>query len=397
MSAWVRERLRFLGRAFASDLRLAHVDWPVLLIAGVLFATGVLFVYEMAAADLRHQRDDILFAGHLKKAVVALPLLLVGFFLRARWLRRNAHLIYIAALILLALVPIIGEERNFARRWIPIPVAGFDLQPSELAKLALVIVLARVFWRNRLERLSDWFLPALLALIPMGMVALQPDLGTALTIVPVTLGMFYLAGASGRLLIFLGVLVVVGGMASWKLELVQEYQLRRVDTWAASFEPETLIAGRNGAAFHAYHARVAVGNGHWRGTGLGRGIANQAGHLPERESDSIFAVVCEESGLVGAGALVLLYSLLIALLFLGAAGIRDRFARLIVGGVGLYFGAHFFIHTGVNLGLLPMTGLTLPLLSTGGSSMLTTFLALGVALGMRARWEPSLDGDAFRS
>lgn len=142
---------------------------------------------------------------------------------------------------------------------------------------------------------------------------------------------------------------------------------------------------------------MAIGNGGWHGTGLGEGIANRAGHLPKRESDSIFAVVAEEGGLVGAAALIALYALLVALVLLAAGRVRERFARLLVGGIGLYFGAHFAIHVGVNVGLLPMTGPPLPLISTGGSSLLTTFLALGLALGAPAHWDPSLDEDAFRA
>ena len=391
-----RRRFAWLRAAFSARLSPARIEWPVLLIALLLLGLGMVFVREMAEADLRYERLGPSFEGHLKKVAITFPLVGVGLFLRPRWLRRNAGLLYALALVLLFLVPVVGEERNYARRWIPLPL-GFDLQPSELCKLALVLVLARVLYQNRLRRAADWALPGLLALVPMAAVALQPDLGTALTVVPVTLGMFYLAGASGRsLLAFLGLGFVLG-LGAWQLELVQDYQVRRIDTWVASFDPGYLIENRSGAAFHTYHARVSIGNGGWRGTGVGQGIANQAGHLPERESDSIFAVIAEEGGLVGGGAVLFLYALLTALLLLSAARIRERYARLTVGGVALYFGAHFFIHVAVNLGLLPMTGLTLPLVSTGGSSLLTSFLALGLALGLGARWEPSLDEDAFRA
>jgi rod shape determining protein RodA len=209
--------------------------------------------------------------------------------------------------------------------------------------------------------------------------------------------MLYLAGADGRVLSAVVAGVAVLGLSAWKLEWVQEYQLRRIDTWAASFDPEHLREDKNGDAFHVYHAQVAIGNGGWLGTGLGRGIANQAGHLPERESDSIFAVIAEEGGFFGAGALIVLYALLVVLILADAGHIRERFSRLVVGGIGLYFASHFLVNAGVNLGLLPMTGLTLPLLSTGGSSLLVTFLSLGLALGLSANAEPSLDEDAFRS
>ena len=190
--------------------------------------------------------------------------------------------------------------------------------------------------------------------------------------------------------------MLVGGLA-WRFEWVQGYQKKRIDTWAAGLDPNTLIENKNGAAFHTYQARVAIGNGGMWGTGLGRGVANEAGHLPERESDSIFAVIAEEGGFSGALLLVGAYLVFSGLLLAAAGRTRERFSRLVVAGVALYFAAHFFLNTGVNLGLLPMTGLTLPLVSTGGSSMLASFLALGLALGISSRQEPTLDSDAFRA
>jgi rod shape determining protein RodA len=126
-------------------------------------------------------------------------------------------------------------------------------------------------------------------------------------------------------------------------------------------------------------------------------VASKTGLLPERDSDSIFMVVAEEGGFVGAAGIVVLYVMMSTLLLLSASGLRDRFGRLVVGGVGIYFASHLLINVSVNVGLLPMTGLTLPLFSTGGSSLLATFLALGLAVGMAAHKESLLDEDAFKS
>ncbi|HVS10223.1 MAG TPA: FtsW/RodA/SpoVE family cell cycle protein [Planctomycetota bacterium] len=378
-------------------LRWLRVDWHVLGLALALLGCGLVFVHAMGEADGEgSERSSIVFSAHLKKVLVALPALALGLAVRPRWLRRNAWLVYAASIALLALVPILGEERNSAKRWIALPGVGFDLQPSELAKLGLIVMLARVLYTCRLRRAGEWVPPVAIALLPMGLVAMQPDLGTAMTIVPVTLGMLYLAGARPRRLVQLVLAAALLAFGAWRLELIRDYQLQRVETWLASLGTDDLIQGRNGPAFHTYHARVAIGNGGLFGTGLGRGVANEAGHLPERSSDSIFAVVAEEAGLFGAGAILALYALFIALLFMSASGIRERFSRLAVGGVALYFAAHFFVNVGVNLGLLPMTGLTLPLVSTGGSSLLASFLALGLALGLSSHHEPSLDADAFR-
>ena len=230
----------------------------------------------------------------------------------------------------------------------------------------------------------------------MAMIVTQPDLGTTLTFPPVFLGMLHLAGARGRTIVGI---VAVGALAAalaWNGGFVKEYQKQRVETWVASFDPEVVIEERNGAAFHTFNSRTAIGNGGLRGKGLGRGVANQAGHLPMKESDSIWSVIAEELGLIGSGGVLITYALFAMLILRAAGEVRDRFCRLVVGGVGLYFGAHFFIHVGVNIGLLPLTGLTLPLFSTGGSSILSSFGALGLVLGLTARRTAALDADSYR-
>ncbi len=387
--------LRGWRSVFDARIPWLKTDWSILFLALALVSISLTFVYEMAEADAKYGRLQIFFGSHLKKLVVAFPFLLLGYFVRPRWLRRNAWLIYGGTIVLLILVPWIGEERNHARRWIQLPL-GFDIQPSELAKIGLIIALARSLYRNRLETLSDWFLPAVLAVVPIVMVMAQPDLGTAMTIVPVALGMLWLAGARAQTLFALVLLAAVGGGLAWKFEWVQSYQLKRIEVWARCFDQAELRAEKNGPAFHAYHARTGIGNGGAMGTGIGNGVANQAGHLPERESDSIFAVIAEEGGFVGAACLIGVYVAYCSLLLLAAARTRERFSRLVVGGVGLFFAAHFFTNMAVNLGLVPMTGMTLPLVSTGGSSLMASFVALGLALGLSARREPSLDRDAFR-
>jgi len=374
-------------------VRWGEVDWHILATALALLGVGLIFLSAMGGGGAALSPKDIDFGGHLKKLAVSLPAIAFGFLLRPRWLRSQAWLIYSACIGLLLLVPIIGLERNNARRWIETP--AFDLQPSELAKVAVIVMLGRVLHRNRLARGRDWIAPLVVALLPMGLVALQPDLGTALTMVPVTLGMLYLAGARasiiGRFVLGVGLL----GFLSFQLGWVHGYQAERIDTWLESYEADNLIEARRGGAFHLYQARVAMGNGGVLGTGLGRGIANETGYLPERESDSIFAVMAEESGFLGAIALLSVYTLLVLLMMGRASTMRDRFSRLVVGGISIYFASHMFINVSVNLGILPMTGLTLPLFSTGGSSLLASFTALGLALGLASHQEPLLDGDSF--
>jgi rod shape determining protein RodA len=381
-------------------VRWSALDWHVLLLASLLLALGLAFVHAMHTADVVHERlppDLVDFDKHVVKLLLALPFLVLGLALRARWIARQAWLLYCACLALLVALPAVGHSLNGAKRWIALP-GGFDLQPSELAKLGVILMLARILYRNKLAKPRDWGPPLAVALVPMALVARQPDLGTALSLVPVTLGMLYIAGARAGVLLRFLVAALLLGACIWKFQFgVHDYQLRRINTWAESFAADKLIAGKGNAAFHAYHARVAIGNGGLTGTGLGEGIANATAHLPERDCDSIFAVVAEESGWLGTAVILVLYTLLVAAILGSASHLRDRFSRLAVAGVGLYFAAHLFIHTGVNLGLLPLTGIPLPLFSTGGSSLMATMLALGIALGLAANRERSLDQDSFRA
>ena len=378
-------------------LRWFELDWHVLAIAGALLLVGIALVRAMALADEAQDRRGVDFGRHVQIVALTLPVILIGMSLRPRWLRRKAWVIYGLSVAVLLLLPFVGSVHNGARRWIRMPGA-FDLQPSELAKIGLVLFLARVLYRNRLARARDWGPPLAAALFPMALVAKQPDLGTAMSFVPITLGMLYLAGARAKVIgwFLAGAAAVVLIACEFKIGM-HGYQLQRLETWVQNLQTEKLIEGRNGTAFHTYHARVAIGNGGLLGTGIGEGVANRTGILPERECDSVFAVLAEELGWVFTSGVMTLYVLMIALLLGSAGGIRDRFSRLAVGGIAMYFAGHFMINVGVNLGLIPMTGITLPLFSTGGSSLLTTFLALGLALGLAAHSEPALDKDAFQA
>jgi rod shape determining protein RodA len=394
------ERKPRFDRVFSlRGVRWSNLDWHVVLIAGMLLAIGLAYVAAMSSADEYWGRIDgtngVRFGIHVQKLLVAAPAFLLGLAVRPRWLRRNAFALWCAALLLLVSVFVLGDARNGARRWIEI--GPFDLQPSELAKVGVILGLAAALDHLRLKTLREWGMPIVVALVPMALVALQPDLGTSLTIVPITLGMLYVAGASGRLILTFLVGALGLAVLLWQFQIgVRDYQLQRIDTWTRGWSPSELIAERNGAAFHSYQARVAIGNGGLGGEGLGSGVANKAAWLPERDCDSIFAVVAEEAGWVGTCVILALYGLFALSLFASASGLRDRFSRLVVSGVGLLFGAHLLIHSGVNLGLLPLTGLTLPLFSTGGSSLLATFLALGLALGLASHRQPSLDAETFR-
>lgn len=395
MWTWLQDHLSPRRVLAPSGVRWRSLDWHILLVAGGIVALGLVFQGAMDAAEPLGAVGGANLAGHRQKLLFTVPLLVLALMLRPSWLRRNAPRIFGLSVLLLIALRFVGVERNNARRWIPLP--HFDLQPSELAKVGLVLMLASLLARRRLETPGQWVLPLVVVLVPLGLVASQPDLGTALTLLPIALGMFHLAGAPWRFLLGLCLLAASLGFLGAKSGLIQEYQLERITTWTSSYGAPDLIEGRYGPAFHAYQARTAMGNGGWSGTGLGQGVANGARTLPERDSDSVFAVMGEELGFLGSIAVLLLYSLLPFLLMISAAKQRDRFCRLVVGGVALLFASHLVIHVAVNTGLVPMTGLPLPLISAGGSSLLSSLLALGLALGLAAHHGRSLDRDTFRS
>ncbi|QDV06497.1 Peptidoglycan glycosyltransferase MrdB [Planctomycetes bacterium Poly30] len=388
-----------VGSVFSTrHIRWMEFAWPALLLAAGLLFIGLVFIDAMSLSQSNlggsGAAGRIDFENHKQKVLVAIPVFFAGLFLRPMWLRRFTPLIYLACIALLVLVQLIGDERNNAKRWIQLP--RFDLQPSELAKVGTILMLAKVLQSSRLDTLGEWLKPLLVALLPMVLVAIQPDLGTALTIVPVTLGLIYLAGGSGVVISAMLGATALSGFLAFQSGLLQGYQMERVETWIESFDTDDLIAARNGTAFHTFYARTFTGNGGAFGRGLGEGVANETGLLPERDCDSIIAVIAEEWGFYRTAALILAYGLMVVFLMISASGLRDRYARLVVGGVAIYFAAHLFINVSVNVGLLPMTGLTLPLLSTGGSSLLATFLALGLALGLGSHHERDLGSDAFR-
>jgi rod shape determining protein RodA len=395
MWTWLQDHLSPRRVLDPGGVRWRYLDWHILLVAGGIVALGLVFQGAMDAAEPLGAVGGADLAGHRQKLLFTAPLLVLALMLRPSWLRRNAPRIFGLSVLLLIALRFVGVERNNARRWIPLP--HFDLQPSELAKVGLVLMLASLLARRRLETPGQWVLPLVVLLVPLGLVASQPDLGTALTLLPIALGMFHLAGAPWRSLLGLCLLAASLGFLGAKSGLIQEYQLERITTWTSSYGAPDLIEGRYGPAFHAYQARTAMGNGGWSGTGLGQGVANGARTLPERDSDSVFAVMGEELGFLGSIAVLLLYSLLPFLLMISAAKQRDRFCRLVVGGVALLFASHLVIHVAVNTGLVPMTGLPLPLISAGGSSLLSSLLALGLALGLAAHHGRSLDRDTFRS
>lgn len=385
---------------------LRDFEWHLLLIALVLSALGITFIWSVA------QGSPALAGKPLRQALfLACCLPAVGGVLLAgyRAFARAAYGIY--GLVLLLLVGVIAVNRGGAARWFDLPF-GFRFQPSEFAKLALILALSRYLMYPR--NLASWrgAAPAgFMTLLPMGLIVMQPDLGTALVLVPVLGGMLYAAGFPGRRLLFLALAAALLFPAAYFLPLLKDYQRERLRSYLVSIPHLTAEAhtlrrtGRNeeaaaleariralkrGAGYQQFYAMAALGGGGLKGCGLAQGPQNRHDMLPARHTDFIFAVVGEEWGFWGCSVMLLLFLLMAAIILGVARRTRDPFGRHLCTGVALLVMTQALVNTAINVGLLPVTGLTLPFVSYGGSSLLSSYLALALVLDVGVRRIPVL-------
>jgi len=295
-----------------------------------------------------------------------------------RFLRRGgvAAGIYVVLLIPLVALVVLGHATQGAKSWFDL--GPFALQPVEFVKLALIIALAKYFSRRHTEirNVRHIFISGGYAAIVFVLVALQPDFGSAIIIFAIWLGMVLISGISRWHLaaVFLVGLAAFGGL--WLFGF-QPYQKERILTF---IHP---LADIHGAGYNAYQSTVAVGSGELFGKGIGYGTQSKLRFLPEYQTDFIFAAFAEEWGLIGILIIFALYSaLFLRIIFVASRG-ASNFETLFALGILFYFLAHFTIHVGINMGLLPVTGTTIPFMSYGGSHLIVEFLALGMLSGMQ--------------
>jgi len=365
---------------------LHRTCWPILPLVGVIL-TFSFFVQWSVSPELAIPSGHILRIGALIFFTIAALVLSAK-----RW-RAHAFFFYAAVLMPLMWVLIAGRATNGSRRWIDL-FGGFKLQPSEFMKVAIILVLARWFADHpKPSRLSDIVKPGFLVAIPAMLILVEPDLGTALVLVPLFLSMTWLAGLPWRsfrwLLLLPAILAPIGWFA------IQDYQKERILTWWHQNElsPEEIAI----EGYHLHHAKLAVGSGGLTGFGFGQGPENRLDLLPERHNDFVFPVIAEEYGFIGAVGFLLLYASLGITLLAYAARYRDPFARYVMAGVGIHFLIHLSLNVGVTLGVWPTTGLPLPMISFGGSSMMASGLALGLALVVGATRAPLFSSRAFEA
>jgi len=337
----------------------------------VLSAFGLVTMYSYLGDNLYFERQSIWI-------VVSLCALTLATIPDYRFLRTGsaAFFIYVVTIALLVLVLLIGEVTLGAQS--RFDLGFFSLQPSDPAKLALIIVLAKYFSKRHVEiaHFKHILVSGVYAFLVFGLVFIQPDFGSAIIIFGIWFGMVLVSGISFRHLAIVGTLGVLAFGLLWSFGF-QDYQKQRIMTF---LNP---LADIQGTGYNAYQSTIAVGSGQVFGKGVGYGTQSKLQFLPEYETDFIFAAFAEEWGLLGVAVLFVLYGVVIWRLVLHALWSATNFERLFTVGVAVLFTSHFVVHIGMNIGLLPVTGTTVPFLSYGGSHLMTEFLALGIVMGMR--------------
>ncbi len=361
-----------LRRAFARNSALRHLDWILLATVLALSLLGTLLVWSATrGADPRTY-----FVKQVLAIVIGLILLVGTALLDYRRLRLYAPVIYgISILGLIAALSPLGTPVNGSKSWITLP-AGYQIEPSELAKLA-VILLAAMFLSDPHRagprpRMRAVGLTAAVALVPLVLIIKEPDLGVTILILVIVLGLIALSGI--RLYWLAGLLA--GGaltvLAVLKLHLLKAYQLGRL---TAFIHPSADPAG---TGYSAAQAKIAIGSGGVFGQGLFHGSMIAGNFVPEQHTDFIFAVAGEELGFAGAAVIILLLAILLLRALRIAARADDQFGMLLASGIAIWFAVQSFINIGMTVGIMPVTGLPLPFVSYGGSAMYVDMLAIGV-------------------
>jgi rod shape determining protein RodA len=295
-----------------------------------------------------------------------------------RSLAQRSLFIYGALILMLLAVAFFGVTRNGSRRWIPLGV-GFTLQPSEFARIAVALVLAGFYSENRTARsMRDIVAGALIVGVPCLMILRQPDFGTAAMLAPVFAGVLYLSGLPLK---WIGVALTVGALSSPLVFMygLKPYQRERIETFV---NPEL---DPRGDGYQQIQAKIAVGSGGFSGKGFQEGTQGRNGFLPEAHNDFVFSVYAEEHGFLGVLVALGLYLFVIGRSLQAARLARDQLGALLVVGLISGFGCQVLYNITMSAGLAPVKGLTLPLMSYGGSSLVATFAAFGLILNVRMR------------
>lgn len=357
-------------------IHLRKLDWVLIVVTLLLVGIGLLSIYSssLGKGDFLNFKKQLIFFG------IGIFLMIFLSFFDWRTLREDPHLILI--LYFLCLASLVGlfffaPEIRGTKSWYKLGPVSID--PIEFTKIVLIILLAKYFSTRHIEmyRITNILISGLYVLIPSILVFLQPDLGSVLILISLWLGVLILSGIKIRHFLILVLVFLLIFIFSWKT-LLKNYQKERILSFIWPQISDPLKIGWNQG-----QAKIAVGSGGIFGQGIGRGSQTQLGFLPEPQTDFIFAAIAEETGLIGVSILLFLFLILLWRIFKiamggGVASSRSNFAYLFASGLSLLFIIQIFINIGMNIGILPIIGIPLPLISYGGSSLLATFIGLGI-------------------
>lgn len=363
------------GQQFTLGTKIRMISWGLVLLVCIITAIGIAMLYSAAGGQW-----DPWAKSQLVRAIPGLALMLGIALIDIRVWMRSAYFIYITVFALLVAVEIMGHIGMGAQRWINF--GFFVLQPSELMKPALTLALARYFHGINIEQIGRPIVlipPLLLVFAPVGLVLLQPNLGTALLLILGSGALFFAAGV--RIWKFL--LAIAAGLGAIPVgwEFLHDYQRQRVFTF---LDPETDPLG---AGYNILQSKIALGSGGLFGKGYQMGTQSQLMFLPEKHTDFIFVVLAEEFGMTGALALLGLYCLLLIYGVVIAITCRNQFGRLVGVGLTTTFFLYMFVNVAMVMGLIPVVGIPLPLVSYGGTAMLTLMIGVGLLLSVSVHRE----------
>jgi rod shape determining protein RodA len=380
----IQARQRLYRRSRQS---LLHGFDPVLTaVVGLLLFIGTLLVW--AATRDWYTRNGLDGQYYLKRHVINIMIGLVLAYavtvIDYRLLRAYTPILWGAGVLglIIVLIPGLGAEINGAKAWIALP-GGFQIQPAELAKIAIIIGMSMILSERSHDSdgptTRDVLQALTVAAIPVLLIILQPDMGTVLIISAAVVTIIAVSGVPARWVTGLLLIAVLGGFVAVKAGVVSEYQVNRLQTFV---DPN---ADTQGAGYQLRQARITVGSGGLIGTGLFNGPQTNGRFVPEQQTDFIFTVAGEELGFIGSGAILILYLILLMRGFSIARRTSDPFGRLVCTGVIAWFAFQIFENIGMTLGLMPMTGVPLPFISYGGSSMFATLIGIGLLQNVHAR------------
>ncbi len=353
--------------------KILYLNWPLALLLAAVSSVGFLMLISVSGGSLRPWAEP-----QIKRFVVGFALM-IGLAMVPIWFWRSVSgLAYLGTLLLLVTVELFGEVGKGAQRWIDL--GPLRLQPSELMKITLVMFLAAYYdWlpAPRTSRPLWVLLPVGIIMLPVALVLRQPDLGTSLLLVAAGGGIMFLAGVhwayfASVLTAGIGLVSAVFQSRGTAWQLLKDYQYRRIDTF--------LDPGSDplGAGYHITQSKIALGSGGWTGRGFMQGTQSRLNFLPEKHTDFIFTTLAEEFGFIGGISLLGLYLLIILFCVWSALLNKDRFAALLTLGISLNFFLFFSVNMSMVMGMAPVVGVPLPLVSYGGSAMLVLMVAFGL-------------------